>query len=143
LRRHAHAFAFAGVGRQFYRTEAWRQVGLASADDFIARFFEQPLLKQDPANLLSQTRKWSNADVSINAAGDLAAALARITAKMFVVSFKDDLIMPREDCDADAALVPNAQVRLIDSVWGHLTMVCMLEEDKKAIDRVLSEVLVG
>jgi homoserine O-acetyltransferase len=141
LRRHAHAFAFAGVARQFYRDEAWRRIGLASVDDFIGLFFEQPFLAQDPANLLSQTHKWSNADVSVNTGGDLAAALAQITAKMFVVAFKDDLIMPRADCEADAALVPNAQLRFIDSVWGHLTMVCPLEEDKKSIDKVLSEVL--
>lgn len=141
LRRHSHAFSLMGLTPEFYRERTWSKFGYASSEDFIARVDETHFLALDPNNLLSQYDKWFKADVSVNDKGNLAAALGKITAKTFVVSFTGDRIFTRKDCEADAALIPNAQMRCIDSVWGHNTMLSPMDEDKKAIDQVLGEVL--
>ena len=141
LRRHSHVFALMSLTPEFYREETWSKVGFSSPDDFIAGQFEAQFLALDPGNLLSQVDKVLKADVSVHTNGDLAAALARITAKTFVVSFTGDMIFTRKDCEADAALIPNAQLRFIDSVWGHNTMMSPMDEDMKVIDQVLGEVL--
>ncbi|MGH3999431.1 MAG: hypothetical protein ACRDTJ_18470 [Pseudonocardiaceae bacterium] len=49
-------------------------------------------------------------------------------------------IFTHKDREAGAALIRNAWLR-IDSVWGHNTMLSPMEEDKKAIDQVLGDVL--
>ncbi len=141
LRRHSHIFSLMGLTPEFYREETWSNVGFSSPEDFIAGLLEAQFLALDPNNLLSQVGKLLKADVSVNTNGNLAAALARITAKTFVISFTGDRIFTCRDCEADAALIPNAQMRFIDSVWGHNTMLSPMSEDKKAIDQVLGEVL--
>ncbi|MGH3853178.1 MAG: alpha/beta fold hydrolase [Pseudonocardiaceae bacterium] len=141
LRRHSHVFSLMALTPEFYREETWSKVGFGSPGDFIAGIFEAQFLALDPNNLLSQLDKALKADVGVNANGDLAAALARITAKTFVVPFVGDRIFTRKDCEDGAALIPNSQIRFIDSVWGHNTMLSPMEEDKKAIDQVLGEVL--
>ena len=141
LRHHSHIFSLMALTPEFYREENWSKVGFSSPEDFITGIFEAQFLALDPNNLLSQVGKLLKADVSVNTNGDLAAALARITAKTFVVSFTGDRIFTRKDCEADAALIPNAQLRFIDSVWGHNTMLSPMDEDKNAIDEVLGEVL--
>lgn len=141
LRRNAHEFSLMALTPEFYAEETWSKVGFSSPGDFIARLFEAQFLALDPNNLLSQYNKWFKADVSVNAEGDLAAALGKVTAKMFVVSFTRDRMITRRDCEADAALIPNAQLRYIDSVWGHHTMMSPMEEDQKAIDQVCAELL--
>lgn len=140
-RRHSHAWSLMALTPEFYREKTWSKLGFASVEDFIVRQWEAQFLALDPNNLLSQLDKGLKADVSVSASGNLAAALGRIAAKMFVVSFTDDRIFTRKDCGADAALIPSAQLRFIDSVWGHMTMLSPMDEDQKAIDQILGEVL--
>lgn len=141
LRRNALAFALMSLAPEFYGEQTWSKIGFASPEDFIARLYEPQFLSLDPNDLLGQYDKWFKADVSVNAKGDLAAALGKITAKTFVVLFTGDQIFTPKDCEADAALIPHAQLRHINSVWGHMTMMSPMEEDKKAIDQILAEVL--
>src|SRR5262249_4686288 len=108
LRRNALAFSLMSLTPEFYGERTWSKVGFASAEDFIARLYEPQFLSLDPNDLLGQYEKWFKADVSVNAKGDLVAALGKITARMFVVPFTGDRIFTRKDCEADAALTPRA-----------------------------------
>ena len=81
-----------------------RSLGFALVDDFVRGFFEGFMIAQDPNNLLIQARKARFADPSQG--GDMAAALARITAKAFVYAFTGDVMFPPEDCRLDAARIP-------------------------------------
>jgi homoserine O-acetyltransferase len=74
----------------------WRTLGFASADDFVARFWEAFWLPKDPNDVVVQARKARAADPA--AGGDLAEALRRITARAFVVAFTGDAMFPPEDC---------------------------------------------
>jgi homoserine O-acetyltransferase/O-succinyltransferase len=141
LRRHALAFALEGMCRAFYREEAWREAGFASLDDFKRGFLEAYFLPMDPNNLLCQARKWREADVSRHTNGDLAAALGRITASTIVTAVATDMFFPVEDCQQDATMIQGAEVRIIDSVWGHLAAFCVLEKDAQAIDAILRDAL--
>ena len=141
LRRHALAFALEGMSPAFYREEAWREAGFASVEDFKRGFVEAYFLPMDPNNLLCQARKWRHADVSSHADGDLGAALGRITARTIVTAVDTDMFFPVEDCRQDAAMIPGAERRVVESVWGHMAGFCVLEQDAKAIDAILGEIL--
>ena len=141
LRRHALAFALGGMSPAFYRAEAWRGAGFASLDDFKRGFLEAYFLPMDPNNLLCQARKWRTADISSHTNGDLSAALGRITARTIVAAVDTDMFFPVEDCRQDAAMIPGAELRVIESVWGHLAGFCVLEKDAQAIDAILRDVL--
>jgi homoserine O-acetyltransferase len=95
----------------------------------------------DPNNLLTMAWKWRNGDVSKHTNGDLRAALGRITAKTFVVPFAGDMFFPVEDHEYEQAMIPDSELRVIDSPWGHFTMFIDRHEDRQAIDKVLGELL--
>jgi homoserine O-acetyltransferase len=141
MRRHALVFGLTGMCPEFYRQEAWRGAGFASLDDFKRGFLEAYFLPMDPNNLLCQSWKWRNADVSRHTNGDLAAALGRVTARTIVAAISTDMFFPLEDCRQDAAMIPGAELRIIDSLLGHMAGFCVLKEDADAIDAVLREVL--
>ena len=141
LRRHALAFALEGMSPAFYRDEAWRAAGFASVEDFKRGFVEAYFLPMDPNNLLCMSRKWRNADVSVHTNGDLGEALGRITARTIVTAVDTDMFFPVDDCRQDAALIPGAELRVIESVWGHMAGFCVLDADRQAIDAILGEIL--
>jgi homoserine O-acetyltransferase/O-succinyltransferase len=119
LRAHAHAWVPVGLSHELLRTDGWRASGYASVDDLVTRLFEDDFATMDARNLACQCRKWRFADVSQTFAGDLAAALGRIEARTFVLPFSHDLLFPVEDCAAEQRLVPDSELRVIESPWGH------------------------
>jgi homoserine O-acetyltransferase len=141
LRRHAEVWSVMGLCQEFYKQEAWREAGFESLDAFITGFWEAYFLPMDPNNLICMGWKWRHGDVSLHTNGDLAAALGGIKAKTIATAFGNDMFFPAADIEAEANLIPNAEYRLIDSLWAHFTMFCMNEADKQAIDGVLGDLL--
>lgn len=141
LRRHAQVWSVMGVTQQFYKREAWRDAGFSSLDDFNRNFWEAWFLPMDPNNLLCMAWKWRHGDVSLHTEGDLAAALGRIKAKTFVMPFSDDMFFPVQDHVDEQALIPNSELRVIESLWGHFAMFCMTEEDRRGVDDNLRDLL--
>jgi len=117
--QHARFWAATGLSAELFRGEAWRDAGFASVDDLVTRLFEEDYGRLEPADLLVQLAKWRRADVSRHAAGDLAAALGRISARTVVAPFSHDRWFPTADCRAEQELVPGSTLRVVESVWGH------------------------
>jgi homoserine O-acetyltransferase/O-succinyltransferase len=93
----------------------------------------------DPNNLLRMAWKWQRGDVSRHTGGDLPAALARVTAKMFVMPISHDMSFPPSDCAREAAMVPGAEFSLLDSIDGHLGLfgtdpACLVQLDRNLRD---------
>ena len=139
LRRQSHGQALTFPPSRIYREELWRDLGFASVEDFIRGFWEAFMITKDPNDVLCQTRKAITADPSDG--GDVSGALARITARMFIVAFTGDPMFTPEDCRRDADRVPGAVFHEVASVGGHLATFALFEQDRKAIDAVLAEVL--
>ncbi|MGE3290719.1 MAG: alpha/beta fold hydrolase [Geminicoccaceae bacterium] len=141
LRRHAQIWSVMGLCQDFYNKEAWREVGFTSLEDFLHRFWEAYFLPMDPNNLIWMGWKWRHGDVSLHTGGDLAAALARIKAKTYVVPFSRDMFFPPADCEAEQKLIPNSKFRVVDSLWAHFAMFCMTASDREQIDACIRDLL--
>jgi homoserine O-acetyltransferase len=137
----AEEWGVMGVTQRFYKEEAWRPAGYTSLEDFLDRYWHAWFLPMDPDNLLAMAWKWRNGDVSRHTNGDLKAALGRIKAKTFVAPFSGDMFFPVEDHEYEQAMIPNSEMRVIESPWGHWTMACNRDEDCRAIDNVIGELL--
>ena len=76
----------------------------------------------DANDLLAMIDTWQRADISANGVydGDFAAALGAITARAMVMPGRTDLYFPPEDNEIEVAMMPNAELRAIESIWGHL-----------------------
>jgi homoserine O-acetyltransferase/O-succinyltransferase len=139
LRRQAHGTALTLPPHNFYREELWRNLGFSSLDDFISRFWEAFWLPQDPNDLILQARKARAADPAHG--GDIAEALAKITATTTVIAFTGDPMFPPDEGKQDAAKVPDARFVQIDSVYGHLATFQLSADDVKAVNAALAELL--
>ncbi len=137
---HARVWAALGLSPELFRTEAWRDAGFESVDDLVTRLFDEDFAAQDAGNLATMCRKWIRADVSRHASGDLAAALGRVTARCLVMPFSTDALFPVADCQAEQRLLPAAELRVLESPWGHWAWE-MTESWRAALDRCLLDLL--
>ena len=141
LRQHAHFFTVIGWCHEFLHAEMWRALGYSSLEDFTTGFMEGYFLPMDPNDLLAMVWKWQRGDVSRHTGGDLAAALARITAKVTVMPIETDLIFPPAVCAVEAAMIPGANLQVIKSRCGHLGLFAIEPDYMEQIDRHLRELL--
>ena len=141
LARHARLIAILGYSTEFWAQECWRALEFESADAFLEGFVIPYFAPMDPNDLLCQAWKWQHADVGRNAGGDLAAALGHIRAKTFVMPIDEDLFFPLEDCRREQAMVPGSELRVLNSISGHLALFGLEPEFVAQIDRNLGELL--
>lgn len=141
LRRHAGIWAVAGFSTEFFRTAHHRGLGFPTAQDFMTGFLEPYFQAMDPNDLLAMAWKWQRGDVARHTDGDLAAALGRITATTFVMPINEDMFFPVRDCAAEQALVPGSELRVIDSVSGHLGLFGLEPTYIEQVDAHLGELL--
>ncbi len=141
LRLLGHFFAQSGLSKEFYAHEAWRQIGFNSLDEFMAGFWEAWFAPMDPNALLCLLKKWQLADVARHTAGDLNAALARITAVVFNMPFAQDMMFTLDECRTEHEMTPRSTFKPIATPWGHFGMLGLAPQDKHVIDRTLAELL--
>ena len=88
---------------------------------------------------------WQRADVSNHPKfnGDLEKALASISSPAIVMPGRTDMYFPPEDNEHEVSLMPNAELRIIDSIYGHGAggPGFSTEEDDEFIDKALIELL--
>jgi homoserine O-acetyltransferase/O-succinyltransferase len=138
--QHAHVWAATGLSAELYRREAWRDAGFESVQDLVARLFAQDFASLHAADLLAQLDKWRRADVSRHTGGDLAAALARITARTVVAPFSHDGWFPEPDCRVEQELIEGSALAVVQSVWGHYAWG-MTAAETAQIEQILRELL--
>lgn len=119
LKRHADIWAVMGFCPEFFNQEKWDLFGVESAEELVEGFLEPFFQMMDPNALLAMAWKWQRGDVSRLAGGDLAEALGRIQAKVFVMPIDTDMFFPPADCEREQQLIPNSELKVIHSIAGH------------------------
>jgi homoserine O-acetyltransferase len=121
VRAMARVYAGWGLSQAFYREGLHLELGYSSIEDFIVRDWEAGFLRRDADNLLAMLWTWQNADISDNPMyrGDLKAALGAIKARALVMPSATDLYFPVEDSRREVALMPNAELLPVPTIWGH------------------------
>jgi homoserine O-acetyltransferase len=141
LARQARLWSVMGFSTEFWKGEQWRSLGFDSADDFQVGFVDAYFEPMDPNDLLCVAWKWQQGDVSRHTDGDLAAALGRIQARTFVIPIDEDMISPVRDCVAEQDLIPDSELRVVESMGGHLGLFAFEPGYMEQIDRHLGELL--
>ena len=135
LRAAARVYAGWGFSQAFYRKKLElivpeRPFGgkpadvpwdYSSLEDFLVYFWEGFFLSKDANNLLSLLWTWQHADISGDPryGGDFEKALAGITSKAIVMPASSDLYFPPEDSEYEVKHMPNAELRVCKTDWGH------------------------
>jgi homoserine O-acetyltransferase len=130
--------------QDFFREQEYRKMGLASPEDTL-RFAEGYFRQRDANDLLAMLWTWQHADISANERyhGDFAAALGAITTRAIVMPSSTDLYFRVRDNELEVAQMPQAELRPIPSIWGHLAAFGVHPPDNAFIDVALHELLAG
>jgi len=119
LRAFGRAYAGWAYSQAFYRHELWRELGFESLEALLD-YWEQDHLEQDANDLLCVLNTWQSADPARSfGGGSLAGALGRIRARSILMPGSTDLYFTVEDARHEAALIPGAELRVLESDWGH------------------------
>ena len=108
-----------GFSQTFYRQKLHLAMGYTSTQAYLDR--PGPMPFGDVNDILAQIRTWEAADISHNARFemDFPAALKAITARAIVMPSRTDLYFPPEDSEIEQSYMPNAELRVMPSIWGH------------------------
>ncbi len=143
LRAVGRVYAGWGLSQAFYREKAYLQMGYSSLEDFLVAFWEGFFLRKDANNLLAMLWTWQNGNIGNTPGfdGNFERALAAIKAKAIVMPGKTDLYFPPEDNKYEVKHLPNAEFRVIPSIWGHFAGGGINSIDTEFIDRNIKELL--
>jgi homoserine O-acetyltransferase len=130
-----------GFSTEFWKQEMWRVLEFQTREEFITGFLEPYFTVMDPDDLLAQSWKWQRGDVTRHTAGDLAAALGRITARTFVMPIDEDLLFPVRDCAPEQQLIKDSELRAVEDPLGHLALFGVAPTYMPQIDRHLTDLL--
>jgi homoserine O-acetyltransferase len=143
LRAVGRVYAGWGLSQAFYWNEVYQDMGYSSLEDFLVSFWEGFFLKKDANNLLAMLWTWQNGNIGNTPGFDgiFEKALEAIQAKAIVMPCEKDLYFPPEDNAYEVKFMPNAELRIIKSVWGHFAGGGVNPVDTKFIDDNVKELL--
>jgi homoserine O-acetyltransferase len=121
--------AFARIYAGWAMSQDWYRAGLhlsstgaATLDDFLDNRWEPGFTRRAAEDLYAQVCTWMASDISANELydGDLVRALQAIRAHVLLMPSRTDLYFPVADNADEIAHLPNAELRPIPSIWGHV-----------------------
>ncbi len=121
LRAMGRVYAGWAMSQAFYREGLHITEANPTLEDYLVRAWEGNFYRRDGDDLLAMLETWALSDISANAlyGGDLKRALGAIRAQAMIMPSRTDLYFTPEDAEAEARLMPNAEFRPIESIWGH------------------------
>ena len=109
------------------------------------QFFKGFFRMSDANDLPAKLWTWHHADISANEIykGDFVAALRGIKSRVIVLPAEGDNFFDVGDSRFEVEHMPNAELRVIRSIWGHLAGLGANPPDNEFIDAALKELLAG
>ena len=144
LKAFARVYASWAFSQKFYRDECYKKIGYNSIEELLLDWEDDHVKNWDANNLLSKLSTWQAGDISIGPLynQNFKKALQSITARTILIPCKQDLYFRPEDNIIEAKYIPNSEVNIFDSSFGHC--VANPGNDKKfeaELDKSISSLL--
>ncbi len=142
LRAFARVYAGWALSQAFFRDALYTTLGLESVEGVVGFVYDY-FARRDVNDLLGMLWTWQHADISKNARfrGDFAAALGAISARAIIMPGSTDLYFTVADSEIEVSHMPNAELRPIESLFGHFAGGGQVPEGKAMIDEAIAELL--
>ncbi|KAI0779639.1 homoserine O-acetyltransferase [Fomes fomentarius] len=122
IRAFARVYSAWAYGQTWFRQHLYQMNGVyPSLESFIREAWEGRFVANWDANdMLALLETWQRGDIGIvRDGGDFGNSLRAITAKALIMPCKTDLYFCPEDSVNEVSLLRDAELAIIDSVWGH------------------------
>ena len=119
-------------------------MGFETVEELLVYWESDHVDNWDANNLLAKLHTWQCTDISAGPIydGDFAAALGSISARAIVIPCSDDLYFPPEDNALEVEKMPNAELRVFNSAFGHaVASPGAVPEFARFLDEAIREVL--
>ena len=123
LKAFGRVYAGWAYSQAWYREGHYRDLGFETLEDVLLDWEADHADNWDANDLLHMLWTWQKGDISANEryGGDFSKALASITPRAIVMPCSTDLYFPPEDNEIEVSGMPNAELRVFETVWGHCT----------------------
>jgi homoserine O-acetyltransferase/O-succinyltransferase len=103
-------------------------------EDFIETFWEAFFIKCDANNLLAQTSTWLHNDISAypHFGGRFRECVSLDQSSRDPSALGDRHVFPPVDNEYEAKHMPNAELRPIPTIWGHMSPMNPEDQPKSA-----------
>ncbi|MEO0535566.1 MAG: alpha/beta fold hydrolase [Cyanobacteria bacterium P01_A01_bin.123] len=120
LKAFGRIYAGWAYSQTFFREKLYQKLGFDTIEELL-KFWEDDHTTWDANDLLAMLWSWQHADVSDNPiyAKDFYQALASIQAKAIVMPAATDLYFTPADSEIEVKRMPNAELRIMPTDWGH------------------------
>ncbi len=120
LRAMGQAYAAWCMSPEYYQGALYKAEA-SNLLDYIATRWTNNFAHRDANNLLAMMQTWQSADIAADPVhgGDFERALSRIRCPTIIMPTRTDQIFPLTDFRDLAANMKNAELMVLDSVWGH------------------------
>ncbi|KAF2084249.1 homoserine acetyltransferase [Saccharata proteae CBS 121410] len=122
-RAFARVYSTWALSQAWFRQKSWETLGFASLEEYLKVAWEDRLGAWDAHDLLCLLRTWQAGNITIfhpEDDGDLGKSLARIKAKVLLMPSRTDAYFPPEDNEEELKHLKHGQIKVIESIWGHL-----------------------
>lgn len=143
LRAFGRVYCSWAYSQAFLRRGGWAELGHDSLEALM-RAWEADHAARDANDLMCMRHSWQDANVGRNdsASGGAQATLACIEARALLMPCASDLYFPPEDNTLEVQVMPNAELRVVDSDWGHAAGAPGLDPVfGRALEEALGELL--
>lgn len=145
LSQMSEAWAPWALSPEFYSSQEYQKYEDTRADsleEFLAKWRTR-YHEKDANNLLCHFQTWSNHDVSLTPGkeGSLKEVLGGVRARVLFLPSRTDAYFAAVDIAAEAALVPNGKLVVIDSISGHAAGFGRAKEDREQINQAIANFL--
>ena len=134
-----------GTSQEWFRLGLYRDMGMASPDDFV-EFFKNFVKTWDANDLVALANTWQRNDVGKTPFfnGDSEAALSSIKSEVLYMACETDQYFHIEALRWEANRIPSSNFVIIPSLWGHMAGGGNSEVDANFInERVMSFLNLG
>lgn len=120
LQAFGRVYAGWAYSQAFFRDRLYQKLGFTNAEAMLDDWGDDHLA-WDANDLLCKLSAWQRSDISDNDIyrGDFPAALSAIRADTIVIACDNDLYFTPEDNAIEIRHVPNGELRIFNSPWGH------------------------
>ncbi|KAF7542793.1 hypothetical protein G7Z17_g11270 [Cylindrodendrum hubeiense] len=144
LRAFGKAYSAWLTSAEWFDQELYKDLGYETLSDWDKDVAGANYDSWHPDDLLGKLGMWQNADIALcdsSRGRSFEEAVSSIKARVLLMPSQTDQYFRWEASERECRLIPDARLKTIPSVWGHLAGAGSNKKDVRWMDREISEFL--
>ncbi|KAL6399862.1 hypothetical protein AUP68_17270 [Ilyonectria robusta] len=141
LRAFGKAYSAWLTSAEWFDQETYKELGYETLQNWDADVAGANYRSWHPDDLLAKLQMWQKADITVcdsSYGSSLGEALSQIRARVLLMPCQTDQYFRWEASERECQLIPDARLKVIPSIWGHLAGAGSNKRDIDWMDQEIS-----